>query len=286
VPPRAVVPSRASSAYDRPLVGQQAVNPDNPATRLHRLLKRAVKIPDNTKTQEAWAQLLRVQNAKDTSYLLSCLGPVLAMPHEVKETVLALNLNHELMLRWVPKVEQALSAANLAGHWEPVRKPLDDATLINLEMCGDRLSELAPEPVVPEAQLGNLLEQVRALRNETAQADIDPDVKQCLLKHLHDFEYALECYDIGGTPAVRRAVGNALGDIVAEPKVVTASKTSLGKKFVLLVAVLAQAASATSNVLQIGERINRFLIEPPPVLEQRQETPVLDGEVMDDTTSV
>lgn len=241
-----------------------ALTLNNPAGRLHQLLVEAQQIKNNSPIADGWRTLLKIEG-KSIADLLERLAPVLRLPHQAKAAVLALeNENHNLLLRWLPKVESAFSIINLQAPWEQFKVHLDPTTMYSLEVCGDRLSVRSPEGAIETETLNTILGQTRDLRGEVAAADLDRVLKDFLLRHLGEIEYAIENYRVRGTPGIQQAMRQSVGEIFTRPEVAAkVGQTSFGKRFVAIVLAINTVVSFGGNVARIEERFSQYLLEAP-----------------------
>lgn len=140
---------------------------DNPAGRLHNLLDGLRRTNHGIQLYLDWAAVFQISQ-HDSAELLRRLARTMALPGEAKEALERVDpayVNHEMLLRWFPRVNQLFtSVLTLQSPLNTVVSLLDEATMFSLEACSDSLHRLSPEPTVSEtdlAELGNLLKELR-----------------------------------------------------------------------------------------------------------------------------
>ena len=123
---------------------------NNPAARLHAFLQKAKQNTEyaGTLSTEVWPKLLNVPK-EDQALMFKRFGGVMELPLLIKERIENLpNINHELQLRWMSKVNQAFQANNFSAAFASFIGKIDDSTLLGIEHCADILSRLDADPEI------------------------------------------------------------------------------------------------------------------------------------------
>jgi hypothetical protein len=187
---------------------------DNPAGRLHELLRQLGEQDKNAAIVAGWAQVLQVAE----SDVVLRIGAVFELVREIQEAVDELD---DDILR--------APVSRLRDQWARPIFPLDIAfldTLSNvlppaealesLGLVAAQLSLRVPEGKVPTVdELTALKTQLRDLVGAVREADdLTEDVKHVIVARLLDVETAIEHIHVGGPEAVRRATEAVVGTMV------------------------------------------------------------------------
>lgn len=210
---------------------------NNPAARLVHCLRRLGAVDGATPGRRAWAEALAV-DPDDLPRLLERLGALCQLPPEVRRQIERQpDLDHEIYLRWFPRVEKALAELNLAGPIAAGLSHLDESAFYGLEFCAEYLGRQAPEPAVPEAELEALGTAVEELLGDIASSTVEPAAKRYLLAQLDALRAAIQNHDLLGAAPLRAAVNAALGSLLTEPhRRADTTRTKLGERFWKLIA--------------------------------------------------
>lgn len=242
----------------------------NAAARLHSVLVKAKKSNlRSTPAISAWANLLNAEPSNE-ALVLKRLGAVMELPSTIKTKVESLSdVDHELYLRWVPKLVGAFRATHLGSSFSSFLDNVDDTTLFGIEHCSALLGRKDPEPEIAKSELDFLRIKVQELIEEVRTNDIDLDVRKFLLKHLLTILNAIEEYEIFGSRPLTAALGEAVASTITEPlETVKAGSIPTGGKFWKCVIGLAALLTVTGQGLEIAERIEKLLPAPAkPAIE-------------------
>jgi hypothetical protein len=239
---------------------------NNPAARLHELLHKAKQGGDKYRgkpSTESWSMLLNVPN-DNQALMLKRLGGIMELPSVIKGRIENLaDVEHDLYLRWLPKVEEAFRANHLAGGFHAFIDKVDDTTLLGIEHCAAILSRRDPDPEIKSEELESLRQQVEDLIKETTEAEIEPDLRKFVLKHLFAIRNAIDEYQIFGSKPLVTAFGEAVAAAYTEPQTaVKASASPQGNKFLKFIAGLSLVLAAGNQGMQLTEGVLK-LLQPP-----------------------
>jgi len=182
---------------------------DTTAGRLHQILVN-LRVTSASPLVEAWSNVLGV-DVKDRAAILRGISLVVAMPDAIEETVRSLpDVNHDLLLRWRPKVSHAMGIAHhLEQQATQLTAQYDDATLLSLEHAADTIARVRPtlhlEPdraVTADDKISELLDALESL-------DATDEVRQMLVRHALRLQGALRLYRVSGPEAVKDALVDA-----------------------------------------------------------------------------
>lgn len=182
---------------------------DNPAGRLLLVLQKSQKIDNEKKTNQAFAEIFDV-DPKDRSEILHKLGLVNQLPYKIRKQVLSLEINHNLFLKNLNKVEAAFSNINFAANWKRFKDSIDGETLLSLEHCSEVLSNELEEKDLDENDIESLKDKVNEFKDELSNYQIDPVLSRLIFEKLNDIERAIFDYRLSGTVLIQKEVDAAI----------------------------------------------------------------------------
>lgn len=243
---------------------------DNPAGRLHELLRRLGEQNPKDSVLSGWAAVLGVEPGE----AIFLIGPMLDLVRQIEEAVE--RTGEEVLRGPVARLRATWARPMLAPDHEYngalVHVLPGEESLQTLGLVSAQLHVLAPEGDVPDGdQLGELKHQVRELVDTVRGSDELPgEVKQVIAGRLIDVEKAIEHIHVGGPDAVRRAMEAVMGAVVhsATTDVSTARSRSMLNVFATIAAIYA--------VFTAGDEIQKNLEAWPKIVQE-----ITTGEVMD-----
>lgn len=250
---------------------------NNPAGRLHALLREGQRKPKDKPASEIWADILEVPK-DETGLLLRRVGHVLSLPSSVKEAMSYIDdLDHNVYLRWLSRVETSFSILNFQMAWKQFIERFDGEIMYGIEICSDRLSRERPEKTADETSRANLLEKVNELLADLDNTELDANVWFYIYDHLIKIKEAIEEYKIRGIKPLETVFEQTIGGVVLSPELYQNSqKTPSGKRFWEVMGYLAIVVTITASSIQIGKDVVSIL--PPPetdknnIIEQSKES--------------
>ena len=176
---------------------------DNPAGRLHELLRRFNERANST-ALEAWAYALDVEPRRVRHYL----GAVANLVDDTKRAAIDTG---QSTFQDVPDQLDSL-AETIFPTQQPWVGPPATAIAANellmqaLAMLSRYLHQNCPEATLPEEdELDALKDELRDLIRSVTELDLPPEIKRLLLQRLAEVLEAMEHLNVGGPEAVRRA---------------------------------------------------------------------------------
>lgn len=179
------------------------------AGRLYRILMD-LRPRTNMALGEAWVQVLDVEGRADPE-LYRRLAIVVGLPTVIEKSIRELpDANHELLMRWQPKVMTVISLAHRFDEsTSAVVGQYDDAVLLSLEHADDAvLHATRPASMAPDAResaLAKISELLDALEGLAAPANI----RALLIRHAVRLQDALRLYPLTGPEGVAEALYDA-----------------------------------------------------------------------------
>jgi len=241
---------------------------NNPAGRLHALLREGQSKPKDKPASEIWAEILDVPK-EDTGLLLRRVGHVLSLPSSVKEAMSYVDdLDHNIYLRWLSRVEASFSILNFQMAWKQFIERFDGEIMYGIEICSDRLSRERPEKTADQTLLENLLAKVNELLDDLDNTELDANVWFYIYDHLIKIKEAIEEYKIRGIKPLEAVFEQTVGGVVLSPELYQNSqKTPSGKRFWEVMGYLAIVVTITASSIQIGKDVVSIL--PPPEADEK-----------------
>jgi len=261
---------------------------NNPAGRLHALLQEGKSKPIDKPASEIWAEILNVPK-KDTGLLLRRVGYVLSLPSSVKEAMSYIDdLNHDIYLRWLPRVEASFSILNFQMAWKQFIERFDGEIMYGIEICSDRLSREKPEKTADESNIENLLDKVNGLLSDLDDVDLDTSEWFYIYDHLIKIKEAIEEHKIRGIKPLEAVFEKAIGGLVLTPEIYQKTKTTTnGKRFWEVMGYLAIVVTITASSIQIGKDVVSLLpqLEVEDMTKEqneiKQDSEAVDGEIIE-----
>lgn len=182
------------------------------------------------------------------------------LPMQIKERVSNLqDIDHDLFLRWLPKVERAFQA-NLGGNFAEFADCLDDATLLGVEHCASQLAREDPDPEIKPADLADISKSVEELLTGVRDSETDPAVRLFILKHLYMIRRAIDEYQLFGAKPLATALGEAIAATITEPVKSLQTKSSpQGVKFWDFIKRISAVLTVTEGTAKLAERLSKLL---------------------------
>jgi hypothetical protein len=229
---------------------------DNPAGRLFVLLTQAMKAPGHKNVAEVWSEVLGVA-PKDRAKLLHRYALVISEYHAAKNAVQKLNdVDTTLYLRPFDRIAQFFSRMNFDQPWEKVAKILDAPTLQGIEFVSDRLARDQGENAIEDATLRELQDAINSLFEAVLKAEIEPGIKDYILRCLSDLQNAILEYRIRGAVGMVMAVESALGSAFRYRESIETARRGKSKetidtffRYLKKYDAIASAATKTKNLL-------------------------------------
>ncbi len=120
-----------------------------------------------------------------------------------------------------PLIQQSISSltgSDLAG----TMMQITEGDMTVLEFCSEKLEELHIEPIVNEAELQEVLQEVNSLFDEVRAATIDAELKSFILDGLEAIRRGINEYRIRGPKRLKEALGEVIGSLAVNRDVVKA----------------------------------------------------------------
>lgn len=192
---------------------------NNPAARLHNLVKRLRSTSSNGPPAHVWAQALDIPiNQEMTGLLLKqVIQEILAFLDLVDETEAGL---HELgfddfYCEAFPPLRLVAhrSFSNLRANQANLTRPITDETLTLLRVIASEWGKKKPDPKIDEEALQEIQAEAHGLFESVKRAEIDRDLKPFILSLISAILQAIQQYRIGGPESLKRALALIIGQV-------------------------------------------------------------------------
>ena len=256
---------------------------NNPAGRLQTIVESGRGQPKDHRAFQVWPTILGIEE-RGKSDLLRHVGSVMTLPADIQEQIKQIGgIDHDLFLRWAPKVESAFSALNLQSRWGQFIDKFDGEVMYGIELCSHTLSQNSPQTNVDHAQVGSLLLEVNELLNEVVNSsNINAHLRRFIIGRLRDVRIALEEYQVLGSRAIEKEVEALIGAITRRPDLWKESrKTTVGDKFWRFMGRVAVVMTISVGTIQIGSNTVNMLSNP-----EQDDTFPHEGRASDETQEV
>lgn len=226
---------------------------NNPAGRLLRILQEGRTKPEDIRVSSVWAELLEVP-ADDFPELLRRIGLVQQLPYLIRNEIYALNdIDTELHLNWLPKVELAFSSAHLRSPWRNFINHIDDSTILGLSFCDDKLARKEKSGFTRES-VHEFSQEAEEIRGAILKSDLEEPVHQFLLRQVELLKQSLDDYELRGPEAISDALQLTIGSITINQNVYhDSTQTSLGIKLWKFVERLVLVSTLVVNSMTMIE---------------------------------
>lgn len=231
----------------------------NPAGRLHDILHEAVnKKDENQSAQRVWATVFGV-DPNDHQTIMTKLIEVYGLVTEVRRLIESdPSLNHELLLRYFPKIETAIFSKGIATPWKPIRAELDAAVLDSLKYCADSLKDsFTEEPVNPE-ELESIDKTLLSLEEMIRVCTLPQDLRIALLEEIHKIRQSISMVQIKGVRGIKAAMQSLVGAVVAHQEDLKAQREEDRQ----LLAKLAETMVQLDKIISTSLKVYRLFRHP------------------------
>jgi hypothetical protein len=254
---------------------------DNPAGRLHRILVRMKQSHGNVPVMHGMAEVLGIVPAflPDVSLAVS---QVFSLAVETQSEIQSLSEDHpkELLLRWQPRVMEALNAIFFQNITPPptlsaIAGRYGDDDLLALAFCSAALHQVRRELVIEQTALALIREQIADLLAVLeSDADLDGELRVLLLRNVRAMLWACDRYDLCGTAGIRDAVNQTVGALVNNPALVARRESSpnIWQKVTTVIAAVTATVGLATAVVTAVEKASPATY-PEIVIVQDRELP-------------
>lgn len=174
---------------------------------------KARDLPQDSPVVHGWAQILGISNNNVESVLPEMTG-VFTLYQEVTQTTEKLKTQQRaIILRYLPRIGQALYQLHWGNPWNHVRQYLDEATMVALESAAHAFEEEGfAEVELEEDSISSLLRETEELISQVMNSnELSSDLKAFLIDQLEQIRLALLRYKLYGARGLRKALVQITG---------------------------------------------------------------------------
>lgn len=233
---------------------------DNAAFRLLDLLEMGKKIPADRQCRTAWAELLDV-GVNNCPELHSKLGKVMELSSTIVTEIRdAYPDEHDTCDHWSTQVDNAFNSQQLNGQWATFISCIDQHSINYLRMHARLLQNISKTKPVAEGVLEATRKELDSILRELLASDVDAEVKRYLSRNLRKLIAAVDEYKLTGSAAIFDSIEILMGHSVFDAKYKESiTETSIGKRIVELLGILANAMTVAQGLPQISEVVSGFI---------------------------
>lgn len=187
---------------------------NNPAGRLHDLLREAQKQAGKEPARKAWAAVFGVEHG-DTAALLQMLADLINLVSETKKSIERLeDVDHDIYLKPFKQIERFLSQVNLDAAWHQWQQQLDEPTLYGLQFAADKLSGVSGSTSITEVDIDAIRLELEQFVTSILQANLPQGLKALFLRNLEAIRHALLAYRVRGVEGLQHELERAVGSLL------------------------------------------------------------------------
>ena len=167
-------------------------------------------------------------------------------------------LNHELLLRYFPKIETALLSKGIATPWKPISGQFDAAVLDSLKYCADALKDSFTEEPVNSEELESIDKTLLTLEEMIKVCSLPQDLRIALLEEIHKIRQSISMVQIKGVRGIKEAMQSLVGAVVAHQEELKAQREEDRQ----LLAKLAETMVQLDKIISTSLRMYRLFRHP------------------------
>jgi chromosome segregation ATPase len=176
---------------------------NNPAGRLHGILREAKRQEDRLSVRAAWAAVFGFEE-NEIAKIYAHLAELSELLIRAESEFRLLDVRHDVYLKHFPALKLAILAANLDEQWKQKKAQLTEHALDALEICSERLEMMRPESVVDTEKLEELRSEIASLFATIETSEIPSELRSVLLGMLNSMQEALSQYRMRGVEGLRQ----------------------------------------------------------------------------------
>lgn len=210
---------------------------NNPAARLHNLVRRLRSTSSNGLAARVWAQALDIPTNQEMTGLpfKQVIQGILAFLDLVDETEAGLHEFGFDDFYWEAfpplRLVAHRSFSKLRANQVNLTRPITDETLTLLRVIASEWGKKKPDPKIDEETLQEIQAEAHGLFESVKRAEIDRDLKSFILSLTSAILQAIQQYRIGGPESLKRALALIIGQATLNVELVhkaTASEHTKG----------------------------------------------------------
>lgn len=192
--------------------------PDNPAWRLHSILKRMLSYESNTlsnRTEFALGFGIRtaLDETMDDNAVLYQMFELQKLAHEVLEWIKARDLDWTLFRQPMERLWGSIMGMNPKASWDTAKKRIDPGDLKSLLYCSHEFEKEIKRNIelLEQNEMKDLVAEVDALYDAVKDSNMPEDVKTFILEQLAAIKHAIRVYPYQGYESLQLALCRSVG---------------------------------------------------------------------------
>lgn len=199
---------------------------ENPAYKLHSLLKEAyeksqTRFGSAANYKNVWCDVFGIE-LDDTSALLTSLNSMINLWASTKEYIQNNEmLNDETNIKFLDKIEKAISNMNFEGNMSHFETNMDNETLTALWYMAKNISLVYKfnNQIIDEDEIETLIAEIDSLTENIIDSSLPEEVRLLLLKNLNLIRESLFTYKISGRDGMLEAFDQTIGSVFRNHKI-------------------------------------------------------------------
>lgn len=187
---------------------------DNPAARLHAILKEGMAFKSDMPCRAVWAQVL---GTNDESELVARLGEVMALPRQILSALEIHLPDEEIGADWARALDAGFTNQHLAGQWSSFSQHVKGPTVSFLGVISALLSRVIHIQLLPNEKLEEMTRKLRELHDLVVEGEFDEATARYLLRQIQRIQAAIDEYRITGGEPVLELVDAVYGRVMSDP---------------------------------------------------------------------
>ncbi|EHV9836592.1 hypothetical protein ACUAW6_003457 [Vibrio cholerae] len=226
---------------------------DNSAARLLAILELAKSLSPDTNSKSAWMRIFELKGNTPLieSVLLSKLGQVMLLPHEVKQNIEQHYPEHvDALSHTLRQIQIAFMNQNLDDKWGKFIINIDQHCISILSMAAALLENKLSTASIDESKLNLFRSKVRELLDDIVLSDLSVEFQRFMTHYLQKILSSIDDYLISGAMPILEAVESTLGHAVLDPNFRDELKNNaIGSKIQCTLADLANVVTVATGAL-------------------------------------
>ncbi|WP_339483162.1 hypothetical protein [Pseudomonas sivasensis] len=187
---------------------------NNPVGKLLGYMNKAVEIPGDVITADAWASILGCK-LDDSRSLVRGLGMMMDLSVTARKAIEEyVPGDKTLFLPPFARIDRILSNHAPNQQWKSHKAQLDADTMSALRFGNYALGLSYPAANAEKsAEISDFIERLGSLLEECLKSDLSPEIKKLFVRHLEGIRTALLDYKLGGTSDLGEVVDTAIGSM-------------------------------------------------------------------------
>ncbi|CAM2144591.1 conserved protein of unknown function [Pararobbsia alpina] len=227
---------------------------DNPAARLHQILKEALAHNPGEVCRDVWTSVLRVEPG-DHPLLTRRLAEVMGLPREIAVGMTEHYPDETAMLsHWRGQVDSAFVKLHLAAQWNSFSSLIDAHAMNYLSNTAKMLQMVVAYKPADRPKLEEIRESIHALLSDVRNSDLDDALKLTVTRYLANLANSIDEYFITGVMPVLDAVNAACGRVLTDHdyRELLKGQTTIGEKIVEILENTAVVTTVAANLHELA----------------------------------